>query len=166
MRRSLLENNQKKPRNRGFTIVGLIVLVAIYIATLIVVQQSRLAFGAVSLQAITALNITLILVMLFVLGRNIIKLYVERRRQKLGSQFRMRSSESARAGFKPWPLSLGYVSVFDRETRQRAQTTFSITTATETKTCECGGDIPPRKIPHFLGTPLNKSSNLLLSLNT
>ena len=90
MSRSLLGNNQKKPRNRGFTIVGLIVLMAIYIATLIVVQRSRLAFGAVSLQAITALNITLILVMLFVLGRNIIKLYVERRRKKLGSQFRMR----------------------------------------------------------------------------
>jgi len=90
MSRSLLENNQKKPRNRGFTIVGLIILVAIYIATLIVVQRSRLAFGAVSLQAITALNITLILVMLFVLGRNIIKLYVERRRQKLGSKFSMR----------------------------------------------------------------------------
>jgi two-component system nitrogen regulation sensor histidine kinase NtrY len=90
MRRSLLENNQKKPRNRGFTIVGLVILVAIYIAALIVVQQSRLAFGAVSLQAITALNITLILVMLFVLGRNIIKLYVERRRKKLGSQFSMR----------------------------------------------------------------------------
>ena len=34
MSRSLLENNQKKPRNRGFTIVGLIILVAIYIATL------------------------------------------------------------------------------------------------------------------------------------
>lgn len=48
MSRSLLENNQKKPRNRGFTIVGLIILVAIYIATLIVVQRSRLAFGAVS----------------------------------------------------------------------------------------------------------------------
>ena len=90
MSRSLLENNQKKPRNRGFTIVGLIILVAIYIATLIVVQRSRLAFGAVSLQAITALNITLILVMLFVLGRNIIKLYLERRRKKLGSQFSMR----------------------------------------------------------------------------
>ena len=84
MSRSLLENNQKKPRTRGFTVVGLIILVAIYIATLIVVQRSRLAFGAVSLQAITALNITLILVMLFVLGRNIIKLYLERRRKKLG----------------------------------------------------------------------------------
>ena len=74
MSRSRLENNQKKPRNRVFTIFGLIILVAIYIATLIVVQQSRLAFGAVSLQAITALNITLILVMLFVFGRKIIKL--------------------------------------------------------------------------------------------
>lgn len=84
------ENNQKKLRNRRLTIVGLIIVLAVYIATLVVVQRSRLAFGTVPLQAITALNITLILVMLFVLGRNIIKLYVERRRQKLGSQFSIR----------------------------------------------------------------------------
>ncbi len=84
------DSRQKELRSRRLTIVGLIIVVAVYIAALIIVPKSRLAFGAVSLQAMTALNITLILVMLFVLGRNVIKLYVERRRQKPGSQFSTR----------------------------------------------------------------------------
>ncbi|MCH7824300.1 MAG: HAMP domain-containing protein [Acidobacteria bacterium] len=84
------ESSQKELRSRRLRIVGLIIVVAVYIAALIVVPRSRLAFGAVSLQAMTALNLTLILVMQFVLGRNVIKLYVERRRQKPGSQFSTR----------------------------------------------------------------------------
>ncbi len=81
---------QRELRNRRFTVIGLVILLAIYVASMVLVQRSRMAFGAVSLQAITALSILLILVMLFVLGRNVIKLYVERRRQKLGSQFSTR----------------------------------------------------------------------------
>jgi len=84
-------SRQRELRNRRFTVVGLIIVLAIYVGSMILVQRSRsMAFGAVPLQAITALSITLILVMLFVLGRNVIKLYVERRRQKLGSQFSTR----------------------------------------------------------------------------
>ena len=84
------DSGQKELRNRRLTIVGLIFVVAVYVAALFVLPNSRLALGTVSLQAITALNITLILVMLFVFGRNVIKLYVERRRQKPGSQFSTR----------------------------------------------------------------------------
>jgi len=84
-------SRQRELRNRRFKVVGLIIVLAIYVGSMVVLQRSRsMAFGAVPLQAITALSITLILVMLFVLGRNVIKLYVERRRQKLGSQFSTR----------------------------------------------------------------------------
>ncbi len=84
------DSSKKELRNRWLTIVGVMIVAAVYVAALIVFPQSRLASGAVSLQAMTALNITLILVMLFVLGRNVIKLYVERGRQKPGSQFSTR----------------------------------------------------------------------------
>ena len=84
------DSNKKELRNRWLNIVGLMIVAAVYAAALWVFRESRLASGAVSLQAMTALNITLILAMLFVLGRNVIKLYVERRRQKPGSQFSTR----------------------------------------------------------------------------
>ncbi len=84
------DSSKKELRNRWLTIVGLMIVAAVYAAALWVFRESRLASGAVSLQAMTALNITLILAMLFVLGRNVIKLYVERRRQKPGSQFSTR----------------------------------------------------------------------------
>ncbi|HEX9699204.1 MAG TPA: ATP-binding protein [Acidobacteriota bacterium] len=83
-------NGQKQLRQRRRTVIGLIVVVAIYFVAMIGVQRSRLTLGTVPLQAITALSIILMLVVLFVLGRNVIKLYVERRRQKLGSQFSTR----------------------------------------------------------------------------
>ena len=82
--------NQKELRYRWLTIVGMVVLMAIFVATMFVIQRSRLALVGVWLHVVTALNIILMLVLLFVLGRNIIKLYVERRRQKLGSQFTTR----------------------------------------------------------------------------
>ena len=84
------DSRKKELRNRWLTIAGLIIVAAVYVAALIVFRRSRLASGAVSLQAMIALNITLILVMLFVLGRNVIKIFVERRRQKPGSQFSTR----------------------------------------------------------------------------
>ena len=84
------DNRQKELRNRRLTVIGMILLVAVCVAAMVVLQRSRLAFGNATLQGITALNITLMLVLLFVLGRNIIKLYVERRRQELGSQFSTR----------------------------------------------------------------------------
>jgi two-component system nitrogen regulation sensor histidine kinase NtrY len=83
-------NGQKQLRQRRRTVIGLIVVVAGYFAAMIGAQRSRLALGTVPLQAITTLSIILMLVVLFVLGRNVIKLYVERRRQKLGSQFSTR----------------------------------------------------------------------------
>jgi two-component system nitrogen regulation sensor histidine kinase NtrY len=83
-------DSQRELRNRRFTVIGLIIAVAIYIGSMVVVQRSNLAFGSDLLPAITSLSITLILVMLFVLGRNLIKLYVERRRQVLGSQISTR----------------------------------------------------------------------------
>ena len=81
---------QKELRNRRFTVIGLIILLAIYAGSMIVVQNSGMRPGAPLSSALTALSITLILLMLFILGRNIIKLYVERRRQKPGSQFSTR----------------------------------------------------------------------------
>lgn len=84
------DSRERELRNRRFTVIGLFFVLAIYAGLMIVVQRYSNPFGAVPLQAITALSITLILVMLFVLGRNVVKLYVERRRQQLGSQFSTR----------------------------------------------------------------------------
>jgi len=80
------QGRNRELRNRRFTVIGLLIVLAIYVGSMVLVRESRMAFGAVPLQAITALSITLILVMLFVLGRNIIKLYVERRRQKFSTR--------------------------------------------------------------------------------
>ena len=84
------DNRQRELRNRRFTVIGLVIVLGIYVGSMVWVQKSRMAFGAVPGDAIMALSITLILVMLFLLGRNIVKLYVERRRQKIGSQFSTR----------------------------------------------------------------------------
>ncbi len=84
------DSGTREIRYRRLNIVGLVVVVAAYIAVMIIVRQARIASGAVPLQAFTALSITLILLMLFLIGRNVIKLYVERRRQKVGSQFSTR----------------------------------------------------------------------------
>ncbi len=84
------DSRQKELRTRRLTAIGMILLVAVCVAAMVVLQRSRMAFGNATLQGITVLNITLMLVLLFVLGRNVIKLYVERRRQKLGSQFSTR----------------------------------------------------------------------------
>jgi two-component system nitrogen regulation sensor histidine kinase NtrY len=84
------DSSQRELRNRRFTVIGLVVVLAIYVGAMVLVQRSNMGIGAVPLQAITALSITLILVMLFVLGRNIVKLYVERRRRVLGSQLNTR----------------------------------------------------------------------------
>jgi len=84
------DSRQRELRNRRFTVIGLIIVLATYAGSMYWVQRSRMAFGAVPLQAIMALSITLILVMLFVLGRNLVKLYVERRRQVPGSLFSTR----------------------------------------------------------------------------
>jgi len=84
------KHNDRELRNRRFTVIGLIIIVAIYIVSMVVLQRSNMAFGGDLLPAIMSLSITLIVVMLFVLGRNLIKLYVERRRQVLGSQISTR----------------------------------------------------------------------------
>lgn len=84
------DSRQRELRNRRFAVIGLIIVLAVYVGSMVFVQRSRMAFGAVPLQAIMALSITLILVMLFVLGRNLVKLYVERRRQVPGSLFSTR----------------------------------------------------------------------------
>lgn len=83
---------RKHRRHRLLIIGGLAFLVAAFAAVEILIQRTPAAPAPVSntvlLHAITVLNITLLLVLLFVLGRNLIKLYVERRRQTLGSKFR------------------------------------------------------------------------------
>ena len=90
MSRNASDDSRRQLRNRRFTVLGVIVALAIYVGSMVWVQQSNLALGGDLRQAITTLSITLIFAMLFVIGRNVVKLYVERRRQKIGSQFNTR----------------------------------------------------------------------------
>ncbi|MFQ5744237.1 MAG: PAS domain-containing sensor histidine kinase [Acidobacteriota bacterium] len=82
---------RRVPRHRRIVIAGLMLVVLAFVALLRIIQQSPatapLGANTVLLHAITVLNITLLLVLLLVLGRNLIKLYVDRRRRKLGSRF-------------------------------------------------------------------------------
>ena len=81
----------KQQRHRRLVIAGLVLLLAAFAVVVVLVQRSPattvLARDTVLLHSITVLNILLLLVLLFVLGRNLTKLYVERRRRKLGSRF-------------------------------------------------------------------------------
>lgn len=83
---------RKRRRHRLAVIVGLVTLFAAFIGVEIYIQRAPTALAPVSntvlLHAITVLNLILLLVLLFVLGRNLVKLYVERRRNALGSKFR------------------------------------------------------------------------------
>ncbi|NKB87464.1 MAG: HAMP domain-containing protein [Acidobacteria bacterium] len=79
---------QRRARHRRLVIAGLAFLVVSFVAIEIALQQSIDAgVPAVLLHSITVLNIVLLLTLLFVLGRNLIKLYVDRRHRKLGSKF-------------------------------------------------------------------------------
>ena len=80
-------DQQRRARHRNLIVIGLVLLVATFIAIEIALQQSTDSWLPVSnkvlLHAITIINIVLVLVLLFVLGRNLIKLYVDRRHRKL-----------------------------------------------------------------------------------
>lgn len=78
----------RESRHRRLVIIVLTLLLTAFLAVGMIFQRSQVA--NVSVHTITAVNIILLLVLLFVLGRNVIKLYVERRQQKLGSQFSTR----------------------------------------------------------------------------
>ena len=80
----------KELRQRRSLIGVLVLLVAGFLALQVLIQRSPATLAPVSstlMASIIVLDILLLLVLLFVLGRNVIKLYVERRRQKLGSRF-------------------------------------------------------------------------------
>jgi two-component system nitrogen regulation sensor histidine kinase NtrY len=80
----------KELRQRRTLIGVLVLLVAVFLALQVLIQRSPATLAPVSstlLNSIIVLDILLLLVLLFVLGRNVIKLYVERRRRKLGSRF-------------------------------------------------------------------------------
>lgn len=80
----------KDLRQRRGLIGVLVTLVAVFLALQILIQRSPATLAPVSstlLNSIIVLNILLLLVLLFVLGRNVIKLYVDRRRRKLGAKF-------------------------------------------------------------------------------
>ena len=83
--------NRTLQRHRRMVIGVLALLIAAFVTTVILVQTSpvttALATDTVLLNSITVLIILLLLVLLFVLGRNLTKLYIERRRRKLGSRF-------------------------------------------------------------------------------
>jgi two-component system nitrogen regulation sensor histidine kinase NtrY len=79
---------QRRVRHRRLTIAGLAILVISFIGIEIALQRSvDDGLPAVLLHSMTALNIVLLLTLLFVLGRNLVKLYVDRRHRKLGSKF-------------------------------------------------------------------------------
>lgn len=79
---------QRRARHRRLTIAGLAILVISFIGIEIALQRSvDDGLPAVLLHSMTALNIVLLLTLLFVLGRNLVKLYVDRRHRKLGSKF-------------------------------------------------------------------------------
>ncbi len=82
---------QRRARHRTLIVIGLVLVVATFIAIEIALQQSTDSWLPVSntvlIHAITVINIVLVLVLLLVLGRNLIKLYVDRRHRKLGSRF-------------------------------------------------------------------------------
>ena len=83
--------NLRRARHRRLIIGGLAALVVALIGIEIAIQgnvdAARLGPDTILLHAITVINIVLVLVLLFVLGRNLIKLYVDRRHGKLGSKF-------------------------------------------------------------------------------
>ncbi len=84
-------DQQRRGHHRNLIVIGLVLVVATFIAIEIALQQSTDSWLPVSnkvlLHAITVINIVLVLVLLLVLGRNLIKLYVDRRHRKLGSRF-------------------------------------------------------------------------------
>jgi two-component system nitrogen regulation sensor histidine kinase NtrY len=80
----------KELRQRRWLIGVLVLLVAGFLALQVLIQRSPATLAPVSttlMMSIIVLDILLLLVLLFVLGRNVIKLYVERRQRKLGSRF-------------------------------------------------------------------------------
>ena len=80
--------NQRRARHRRLIIAGLTVLVASFVGIEIMLQRSiNAGVPEVLLHSMTVLNIVLLLTLLFVLGRNLVKLYVDRRHRKLGSKF-------------------------------------------------------------------------------
>lgn len=81
----------RRTRHRRLIIIGLATVVIAFLGIEIAIQGAddvALPLSdTVLLHAITVINIVLVLVLLFVLGRNLIKLYVDRRHGKLGSKF-------------------------------------------------------------------------------
>ncbi len=85
------DDARRRQLHRRLIVVGLATVAAAFIGVEIMVQRSAALPLVVSnillLHAITVVNILLVLVLLFVLGRNLVKLYVDRRHGKLGSKF-------------------------------------------------------------------------------
>ena len=81
----------RRARHRRRIVFGLAVVLAVFVAVEAILQQmadtALPVSNTVLLHAITVVNIVLVLVLLFVLGRNLIKLYVDRRHGRLGSRF-------------------------------------------------------------------------------
>jgi len=81
----------RRARHKRLIIIGLAIVVVAFIGIEILIQQAEDTAAPVSdtvlLHSITVVNIILVLVLLLVLGRNLIKLYVDRRHGKLGSKF-------------------------------------------------------------------------------
>ncbi len=81
----------RRGNHRRLIIVGLAIVVAAFIGIEIAIQgtaDTALPLSStVLLHAITWVNIILVLVLLLVLGRNLTKLYVDRRHRRLGSKF-------------------------------------------------------------------------------
>lgn len=83
--------DRRRASHRRRIIVGLAIVVAAFIGIEVIIQGTAETAlpgsNTVLLHAITVVNIVLVLVLLLVLGRNLIKLYVDRRHGKLGSKF-------------------------------------------------------------------------------
>jgi two-component system, NtrC family, nitrogen regulation sensor histidine kinase NtrY len=86
----------KTPLRNNARLILLVTLVAlaVLLALELLLRQSRDFapdfLASVFLYALTVLNLTLLLVLLFVLGRSVVKVLMERRRGVLGARFRMR----------------------------------------------------------------------------
>ena len=82
----------KRRRHRQLIIAGLGLVVIAFVGIEVLIQRAASTPAPISnsvlLHGITVLNIILLVVLLLVLGRNLVKLYLDRRREKLGSKFR------------------------------------------------------------------------------
>jgi two-component system nitrogen regulation sensor histidine kinase NtrY len=80
--------------NAPLVLVSLALALGLFLAVEILVRKSRDFspdfLASVLLYGLTVLNLTLLLVLVFVLGRNLVRVLLERRRGVLGARFRLR----------------------------------------------------------------------------